>query len=205
MGYEAYAWGRVVDLTLMQAAQNDGCLITRTTTISMPVEAGSIEAFATYLHSLADAYSHQDCLNALAENTPPAPWGTHTVPMLGDTSIYACDYNPTNPQSDDAHGREFGSVYTDTQRTIDAARAVYAELSSRSLLREGVYVPLPLTTTLLVSGTETTLEGAMVHFVTDEDYNLPTYRRQYAANLVQALQAQTRTPIRRVYLPLVLK
>ena len=204
-GYEAYAWGRLTDLTLMQTVQNDGCIITRTATISMPVPAGSLEAFATYLHSLGDAYSHADCLDALAANTPPAPWGTHTVPTLGDTSIYACDYNPTNPQNDDAHGREFGGVYTDIQRTIAAARAIYAELSARSLAREGVYVPLPLTTTLAVNGTETTLDGAIVHFVIDWAYSEPANRRGYVDSLVQALLSQPRVLIKRVYLPLVLR
>ncbi len=203
-GYEAYAWGRFVDFTLMQAVQNNGCIITRTVTISMPVPAGSLEAFATYLHTLGDAYSHADCMDALAAQTPPAPWGTHTVPALGDTSIYACDYNPVSPQNDDAHGREFGSVYPDTQRTIDAGRAIYAELSARSLSREGVYVPLPLTTTLTVSGTETTLDGAIVHFATAWDYDEPAQRREYVDRLVEALRAQPRTATRRVYLPLVL-
>lgn len=204
-GYEAYAWGRLTDLTLMQAAQNAGCIITRTVTIDMPVPAGSLEAFATYLHSLGDAYSHADCLNALAANMPPAPWGTHTVPTLGDASIYACDYNPTNPQNDDAHGREFGGVYTDTRRTIAAARAIYAELSARSLMDEGVYAPLPLTTTLTVSGTETTLDDAIVRFVTGWDYDEPTHRREYADSLVQALLSQPRAWIGRVYLPFVLR
>jgi hypothetical protein len=204
-GYEAYAWGRLTDLTLMRAVQNDGCIITRTATINMPVPAGSIEAFATYLHTLGDAYSHADCLDALAAQTPPAPWGTHTVPILGDSSVYACDYNPTHPQNDDAHGREFGSVYTDTQRTIAAARAIYAELSARSLSREGVYVPLPLTTTLILSGTETTLDSAIVHFVTNWNYDEPTLRREYADSLVPALDSQPRTLIKRVYLPLVLR
>jgi hypothetical protein len=204
-GTEAYAWGRLTDFTLMQAVQDGGCIITRTATISMPVAAGSLEAFATYLHSLGDAYSHADCLAALAAQTPPAPWGTHTVPMLGDPSIYACDYNPAKPQNDDAHGREFGSVYPDAQRTIAAARAIYAELSARSLSREGLYGPLPLTTTLTVSGTETTLDGAIVHFVTDWDYDEATQRREYADSLVQALLSQPRAAIRRVYLPLVVR
>ena len=204
-GYEAYAWGGLTDLTLMQAVQHNGCIITRTVTISMPVPAGSLEAFATYLHSLADAYSHADCLDALAAQTPPAPWGTHTVPALGDTSVYACDYNPASPQNDDAHGREFGAVYTDTQRTIDAAYAVYAELAARSLAREGVYVPLPLTTTLTVSGTETTLEGAISHFATAWNYDQPTHRREYVDSLVEALLSLPRRSIQRVYLPLVVR
>ncbi len=204
-GYEAYAWGRLNDFTLMQAVQNNGCIITRTVTISMPVPPGSLEAFATYLHTLADAYSHADCMDALAAQTPPAPWGTHTVPALGDTSVYACDYNPANPQNDDAHGREFGSVYTDSQRTIDAARAIYADLSARSLAREGVYTPLPLTTTLTVSGTETTLNNAIAHFAATWKYDQPAQRREYVDRLVEALRAQPRTAIRRVYLPLALR
>jgi hypothetical protein len=204
-GYEAYAWGRLADLTLMQAVQNGGCFITRTATINMPVAAGSFEAFATYLHSLDDAYSHADCLGALATQTPPAPWGTHTVPIVGDTSVYACDYNPSHPKNDDAHGREFGSLYADAQRTIAAARAVYAELSARSLSREGVYVPLPLTTTLIISGTETTLDSAIIHFVTNWNYDEPTLRREYADSLVQVLLSAPRTMFTRVYLPLVLR
>jgi hypothetical protein len=204
-GYEAYAWARPTDFTLMQAVQNNGCVITRSATISMPVPAGSLKAFATYLHSLGDAYSHADCLDALAGNTPPAPWGTHTVPTLGDPGIYACDYSPANPQNDDAHGREFGSAYTDTERTIAAARAIYGALSARSLAREGTYLPLPLTTTLTVSGTATTLDEAIVQFATGWDYDQPTQRREYLDSLVQALLSQPRALITRVYLPLALK
>jgi|GEM_PF-843097 len=204
VGYEAYAWGRNQDLTLMQAVQNDGCVITRTAEISMPVEAGSLPAFATYLHSLADAYSHRDCLTALAASVPAAPWGTHTVPLLGDKSVYACDYNPNSPQNDDAHGREFGQTYTDTQRTIDAAVAVYNELSARSLRREGVYRPLPLTTVLTISGTETTLQAAIIEFVTRWSYEEAPSRRQYADSWAAALLAYPRAATYRRYLPLVI-
>ena len=189
----------------MQAVDGNGCIITRTATISMPVAAGSLQGFATYLHSLADAYSHLDCLHALASGTPPAPWGTHTVLVLGDDSVPACDYNPRNPQNGDAHGREFGGVYTDTLRTIAAGRAVYGELAARGLSRDGVYAPLPLTTTLTVSGTQTTLDGAIGHFVTNWDYTAPVHRREYVDSLVQALLAQPRTPVMRVFLPLVLR
>jgi hypothetical protein len=205
-GYEAYAWGQFTDVTLMQAVQNDGCIITRAVTIEMPLPAGSLEAFATYLHSLGDAYSHADCMDALAASVPPAPWGTHTVTTLGDASIYACDYNPTNPQDDDAHGREFGTAYADdAQRTTDAAHAIYAELSARSLAREGVYTPLPLTTTLMVNGAETTLDDAITHFVTAWTYSEPSSRREYVDSLVQALLSQPRTSSERLYLPLVLR
>jgi hypothetical protein len=204
VGYEAYAWGRLTDFTLMQAVENDGCIITRTAVISMPIQAGTLEAFGTYLHTLGDAYSHAECLDALASHTPPAPWATHTVPPADD-SVYACDYNPTAPQNDDAHGREFGDVYTETQWTIAAAQAIYAELSAHSFSREGIYAPLPLTTTLTVSGTVTTLDGAIVHFVIGWDYDEPAYRREYIDELALALLSQPRTLIERVYLPLVMK
>ncbi|HEB64192.1 MAG TPA: hypothetical protein ENJ02_01435 [Chloroflexi bacterium] len=204
-GYEAYAWGGLTDFTLMQAVQNNGCIITRSVTISMPVPAGSLEAFATYIHTLGDAYSHAACLDALAAQNPPAPWGTHTVPALGDISVYACDYNPANPQNDDVHGREFGSTYTDTEHTIAAALAIYAELSARSLQREGAFVPLPLTATLTVSGTEITLQEAIIHFVTAWDYDQPEARRAYGDRLVEALRALPRAPVKRVYLPLLFR
>lgn len=206
IGYEVYGWGRIVDLTVMQAAENNGCFITRTVEISMSVTAGSLEAFATYLHTLGDAYSHDDCLAALKVNTSPAPWGTHTVPEIGDTSIYACDYNPNKPKNNDAHGREFGSVYSDTQRTIEAARAIYAELTARSIVREGLNYPLPLTTSLIVSGAVTTLDGAIVHFVTHWDYeNSPQDRRLYVDDLIGAIQSTPRLSINRVFLPLLFK
>lgn len=205
VGYEAYAWARPLpfDLTLIQAIDNGGCAITRTVNISMPIQAGSLKAFATYLHSLDDSYSHQDCLTALVGTG--APWGTHTILVLGDTSIPACDYNPTAPTNDDAHGREFGSIYTDKVRTIDATRAVYGELSARSVQREGVYFPLPLTTTLIVSGTQRTLDEAITHFVTDQNFDVPTYRRQYADNLVNAITSTVRVSIDRLYLPIITK
>ena len=66
-GYEAYAWGQVGVKTAFQAMKpGDGCAITRTAAISMPVQAGSLKAFATYLHSLGDSYSHAACMTALS-------------------------------------------------------------------------------------------------------------------------------------------
>ena len=204
-GYAAYAWGRPTDLTFMQAVENGGCIITRTVTISMPVHAGSLEAFAVYLHTLADAYSHADCIAALAAHSPPAPWGTHTVPALGDTSIPACDYNPTHPTNDDAHGREFGSQYPDSQRTIAAARVVYTELVSRSRTGEGLYAPLSLNARLTVNGEETTLDGVIVHYATTWAYDEPAQRRAYLDGLVAALLSQRHTLTRRMYLPVLLR
>ncbi len=79
--YEAYAWGGA---TVMKA----DCLYTRTATITTGMEAGSLEAFGTYLHSLADYYSHRECLDAMDELG--MPWATHPL-----TSVPACNYNPS--------------------------------------------------------------------------------------------------------------
>jgi hypothetical protein len=202
VAYEAYAWGRNSDLTVMQAKKQ----YTRTAVITTTLKAGALESFGTYLHSLADAYSHEACIAAMdALTTPVMLWATHSNPNLGDPSVPECDYRPNNPNATDVHGVEFGSDITGTQRTINAALAVYDELSRRSVLRDGVYHPLGLSTTLVVSGTSVTLADAITHFVRDRDYTDPTYRRQYADSLAAAVLAQPRALIQRVRLPIILK
>ena len=114
VGYEAYAWGAK---TVMQAT----CRYTRTVEISTTITAGSLEAFATYLHSLADSYSHRDCIAAM--DNMGMPWATHTL-----AGCYECNYIPSHPTNSDAHGREFGSEYMhDSQRTDEAIRHVYRD------------------------------------------------------------------------------
>jgi len=115
-------------------------------TIDIGVKPGSLEAFATYLHSLADAYSHRDCVAA----TDALGWGwaSHTV-VFGEDSIWECNYTPVRLRNDDSHGREFGKAYpADSQRTDEAIRAVYSELKLRSETMEGVYEHLSLDTRL---------------------------------------------------------
>ncbi|HIC89774.1 MAG TPA: hypothetical protein EYP04_10295 [Anaerolineae bacterium] len=73
VAYEAYTWGGPAELTVMQAP----CLYTRTAVITTGIQVGSSEAFATYLHSLADYYSHRECI-ALMDNLR-MPWATHTL------------------------------------------------------------------------------------------------------------------------------
>lgn len=196
VAYEAYAWGRNSDVTVMQAQYR----YTRTMPITTSIPAGSLEAFAVYLHALADSYSHEECLAEL--DAAGVEWGTHTQ----DNTYPACKYNPNNMQADDVHGIEFG-VTTDSQRTIDAARNVYTELAARSISIDGKYMPLPLTTTLTVSGTVTTLDGAIQHFVQDWGYDGqgPSNRRAYVDQLTTAIMAQPRTTIQRAYLPFIKK
>lgn len=194
MAYEAYAWGRdgVANSTVLQAT----CRYTRTAVITTGIPAGSLPAFATYLHTLADGYSHRDCIAAL--DALGLPWSTHTTPPI-DESVPACDYYPKSPAADDVHGREF-YTYTDSLRTTEALRHVYLELAARSLGREGVYAPLGLDTP--ISGTQT-LSDTIGIFVHTWDFEQPQARRAYADALAQQLTALPRAPIRRVNLPLL--
>ena len=195
VAYEAYAWGLPgLNSTVMQAT----CRYTRTATITTSIAAGSLPAFATYLHALADGYSHLDCITVMDELG--LPWPTHTTPEI-DGSYPACDYHPRNIQADDVHGREF-YTYTDSLRTDLALRAVYAQLAMRSFASEGAYVPLSLDT--VVSGTQT-LSETLSTFVHAWDFTQAQARRDYADSLAQKLSDLTRVSIKRVYLPVVLR
>jgi hypothetical protein len=207
VGYDAYAWGGP---TVLEAS----CAYTHTTAVNTTIPANSLEAFATYLHSLGDAYSHRECLVKLAQRVPPAPWGTHTNPHL-ENAIAECDYVPNNPQNDDAHGREYGTGWiTDSLRTDEGILAIYAEMTRRSLAREGIFIPLDLDADLPGVTGATTLREAFYSFVHQWpfDYELPSRhgesarnRRDYAMQIAQAVQALTRQTIQRVYLPLTLR
>jgi len=172
---------------------------TRTAVITTGMEAGSLEAFGTYLHSLADAYSHRDCIAAM--DALGMPWATHTITPLGDTSVPACDYNPFQYSATDVHGREF-FTYTESYSHTDAAiRAVYAELVSRSLQIEGQYPPLNLDTLMLaITGTPTYREALHV-FVHNWDYDQPASRRAYADLIAKSALMERH----RIYLPLVVR
>ncbi len=196
VGYEAYAWGGPADLTVMRAT----CLFTRTAVITAPMTAGSLPAFATYLHSLADSYSHLDCIAAM--DGLGRPWATHTTPPI-DTSVPACDYHPRTPTADDVHGREF-YTYTDALRTDAAISHVYQELTARSWQREGRHFPLGLDTPLAGMTGNPTLGDALYAFVHTWDFNAPAERRAYADQMAAVILAQ-RQPRQRVYLPLTLK
>lgn len=185
VGYEAYAWGGA---TVMKA----DCHYTRTAVITTGMEAGSLEAFGTYLHSLADYYSHRECLAAM--DALGMPWATHPL-----TGVPACNYNPFDPQPDDVHGREF-YTYTDALRTDEAIRHSYSELISRSLRGEGDYVPISLDT--IITGTET-LSDTLYTFVHAWNFEQPEKRRAQADMIADAVQA-LRVPVRRIFLPVVL-
>lgn len=197
-GYAAYAWDGASVLTARCAYRQP------VVHIDTGLPAGSLAAFATYLHSYADSFSHDTCLKALDVLNPPAPWGTHTQ-SFGE-NIYACNYNPMNPTNTDAHGREFGTTYpADSGRTRAAVLAVYAELSLRSIGREGQHAPLTLSTILTVNGSSVTLEQALAHFVETWDYDQEIMRRLYVQDVVEAIQGLPRAPIHRARLPILMK
>ena len=186
VGYEAYAWGGPGDMTVMRAS----CLYTRTIVITTGMDAGSLEAFGTYLHSLADYYSHRECITAMDDLA--MPWATHTL-----TSTPPCDYNPWNPQADDVHGREFGS-HGDASRTEEAIQHVYRELVSRSLAREGRYYPLAMETA--ISGTSTLSETLQI-YARNWSFDDAAERRHLLDSVTHGVLA-TRRPVRRIYVPL---
>jgi hypothetical protein len=197
VAYDTYAWGRFSDLTVMQAQYR----YTRTAVITTGMEAGSLEAFGTYLHSLADAYSHRDCIAAM--DALGMPWATHTITAspFNDPSVPACDYNPFNYSATDVHGREF-YTYTESYSHTDAAvLAVYTELVSRSVQMEGRYPPLNLDTPMLAITGTPTLSEALHVFVHNWDYDQPASRRAYADLIARSALMERH----RIYLPLVVR
>ncbi len=188
-GYEAYAWGRPTDISVVMAT----CAYTRPVTIQIGVEAGSLEAFGVYLHSLADYYSHRECIAAM--DALGMPWATHTL-----TGCPPCDYNPYSPQADDVHGREFGS-YPDALRTDEAIQHVYRELSARSVQGEGLYSPLSMSAP--ISGAQT-LSETLAIYVHEWDFDHPAERRAWLDALAPQIIAQ-RAAQDRLLIPLLLK
>jgi hypothetical protein len=192
-GYEAYAWGTPADLTVLRA----NCRYTRTAVITTGLQAGSLEAFAIYLHSLADAYSHLDCIAAM--DALGLEWATHTL-----TGVPACNYNPSNPVNTDVHGREY-YTYPDSLRTDAAIRHVYAELAARSLSREGQFVPLTLGVKLAGLAATPTLSEALAAFVHTWQFTEAQHRRDHADAMVLALQGLPRQAIRRAFAPVIVR
>ncbi len=187
--YEAYAWGGPGEFSVMQAS----CRYTRTAVITTGIKAGSLEAFGTYIHSLADYYSHRDCI-ALMDSLG-MPWATHTL-----SGYPACDYNPLDPQPDDVHGREF-YTYTDSLRTDAAIQDIYGELVARSLQREGKYFPISMDTPLTALDGFPTLSETLHTFVHQWDFEHPYDRRAWLDKVSAAILAQRR-PLHRTFMPL---
>jgi hypothetical protein len=180
-GYAAFAFGGV---QVVEAR----CTLTPTTVIDTgDVAAGSLDAFAIYLHSLGDSWSHKDCIAAL--DAAGEPWGTHT------NEYDACNFT--------AHHREFGSADNDTNRTEAGVRAIYQELKTRSLAREGQYLPVQ------ESANNGWLDSQITAFVHNWDWDGAEERRLLAATVASSCRAmQTSDPAyqrapQHRYLPLI--
>ncbi len=108
-------------------AWSGGCYDQRIETVATgAMEPGSVEAFATYLHSLGDSYSHRMCREHWLHRQTP-PWYYHT-PLA--TLQEACAFND--------HAFEFGCP--DTRRragflegTVQGGIAVFDELLGYAL------------------------------------------------------------------------
>ncbi|MDQ1301803.1 MAG: Abhydrolase 3 protein [Chloroflexota bacterium] len=196
IGYEAYAWGGPASATVMGAS----CLYTRSAVITAPMAAGSLEAFATYLHALADSHSHLACITAM--DALGRPWATHTTPPI-DQSVPACDYHPHTPQAADVHGREF-YTHTDALRTDAAILAIYGELTARSMAREGRFRPFGLDEPLAGMAGSPTLSQTLAAFVHTWEFDAATQRRAYADQIAAAVLAQ-RQGRWRIYLPVLVR
>ena len=184
VGYKGYVWGP----SPMASFEKATCFYTETTTIDTGMAPGSLEAFATYLHSLADSYSHEECIKATA--ALGWPWPNHTLPGA-EPRVWECNYLFGLPTNLDSHGREFGAKFPgDSARTDQAVRAVYAELVARSGQREGVYQPISLDTPLQGITDSLTLDESLSHFVHDWNFDQPAERRKYADQLAAAILAQ---------------
>lgn len=90
------------------------------------VKPGSAEAFGTYLHSLADSYSHRRCREHWLHRQTP-PWYYHTVAA---TMQEGCGF--------DDHGFEFGCPDSPARAdfvtgTVDGGIAVFNELVGYAL------------------------------------------------------------------------
>jgi hypothetical protein len=99
----------------------------------------------------------------------------------------------------------------DSQRTDDAFLAIYAELVTRSLAREGQFFPVDLDQQLEDLGFPQTLRQALFFFVHawDSEASPPQEpgvyaqdRRDYARQIAETVLAQ-RTAKMQIYLPLI--
>ncbi len=191
-GYAAYAWG-TENAQVIDAA----CRYQMPVTIETGIQPGSLEAFATYLHMLADSISHRVCIADLMDMTPTLPgiWGTHTVLKTRDPK--SCFYNPQSPSNDDEHGQEFGAG-TGTDRSDDAGKAIYDELVNRSYAKEGNYYAIDWSAPLTGMAGSPTLQQVAFNFIHNWGFQKDTgskgeyaySRHAYADEIAAAIRAQ---------------
>jgi hypothetical protein len=191
-GYAAFAWGA------QGAEPIDGaCHYQMPMNIETGLKPGSLEAYGTYLHMLADSIHHRLCIAAMLELAPTLP-GVFGWPTLDpNREPKVCYYDWNNPSNYDENGVEFDSG-NGTDRSDDASRVVYEELVKRSLAKEGKYCPIDWNTPLAAMDGSPTLKEACYHFIhnwafqndTGDKGRYASLRRLYADQMAKAVRAQ---------------
>ncbi len=197
-GYGAYAWGA-------KGAEPIGaaCHYQRPMNIETGLQPGSLEAFGTYLHMLADSIHHRRCIADIIKLTQTLPGVFSYVIANPNREPKSCYYDWRNPSNYDENGVEFGSG-NGTDRSDDASKAVYDELVRRSKAKEGKYCPLDWNTPLTAMAGSPTLQQACYNFIHNWGFQKDTgnqgeyafLRRHYADQMVTAIRAQRNSALR---------
>jgi hypothetical protein len=191
-GYAAFSWG-----TKGAEAIEGVCHYQMPMNIETGLEPGSLEAFGTYLHMLADSIHHRLCIADILALSATVP-GLFGWPTLDpNREPKSCYYDWNNPSNYDENGVEFGSG-NGTDRSDDASIAVYEELVRRSMAREGKYCPIDWNAPLIAMVGSPTLREACFNFIHNWAYEKETgnkgeyasLRRDYAHQMMDAIRAQ---------------
>ncbi len=94
------------------------------TTLNTGMDAGSLQALGTYLHSLGDSYSHGVCEDNYPASYVP-PWYYHTQEGTPQ-NVAGCEFN--------SHALEFGCPVSETQaaferNVVDGGLEIFKKLS----------------------------------------------------------------------------
>lgn len=96
------------------------CFITQTVPAANTgsIHSGSVQALGVYLHSLGDAWSHRECIEAA--DAQGEPFGAHVTVKGPEDPLWACGWL--------MHEVEFGGDHSDSSRTYSGTLAVYTAL-----------------------------------------------------------------------------
>jgi len=174
--------------------ESTACFISRTVPIDTGgIQAGSLEALATYLHSLGDHWSHLDCLNAA--DAEGKLFGAHVTAQPNDP-LWPCRWTDHEAEFGAPLGltRESNRTFTGTLAMYDAL-VQYGQFSGRARYRP---IPLNAEGSYLYNNLYT-----LVHTTTV----LNPQPRRDIADSIRAWSLQTRTKPQyqkyQLYLPVV--
>ncbi len=173
------------------------CFVTETAVVDTGnIQAGSLRAFAIYLHSLGDHWSHKECI--VAADSEGYPFAAHVAVKGPNDPLWPCRWTH--------HHKEFGppQLYPDSNRTFSGTLALYDALTRYATQSDlPVYRPIPLT------AENNHIYEAMYTFVHTTTFSLPEARRKVADDLRNwALDTRASNSaywLHRIYLPLALK